>query len=49
MTGQEKHSQTWHPAMRISGQTDTRQEIASDSPTDSPGTATPHKSTLGNK
>ena len=40
MTGQEKHSPPRHPAMEISGQTDTGQEIASDSPTDSPGTAT---------
>ena len=49
MTGQEKHSPPRHPAMGISGQTDTGRERTSDSPTDSPGTATPHKSTLGNK
>ena len=49
MTGQEKQSPPRHPAMGISGQTDTGRERTSDSPTDSPGTATPHKSTLGNK
>lgn len=40
MIGQEKHSPPLHPAMGISGQTDARQEIASDGPTDSANTAT---------
>lgn len=49
MVEQEKHSPPLHPAMEISGQTDTRQERTSERLIDSSNTATFIKSTLREK